>query len=149
MLINTIAKLLKIQAQKDQATYPRLAALANNVADSVLVDDGISLDFFHPIFDEVDDDTLAKFNEYHMSNPDIFKLFKDLANQTKDAGRNTYSAKSLMEVIRWNKSLVPGDTFKINNDYTSLYARLLIAQDSSFDGFFELRQIKGLTSKTA
>jgi hypothetical protein len=96
------------------------------------------------IFKNINQSTLSNFQKYHAEHPWIFEAFANLANQTRDSGLEEYSAKCLMEVLRWNESSA-GRTFKINNSYTSLQARLLIAIDPSFKKFFKLRVIVGLS----
>ncbi len=49
-----------------------------------------------------------------------------------------------MERVRWELEITSAGRFKVNNDYTSLYARLLIWQHPEFKGFFSLRTVTGL-----
>jgi hypothetical protein len=85
--------------------------------------------------------TLKRFKEFHQENPHIFKEFKQLAYKMKKAGRKKYSAQAIIYVIRFNQDLkTTGDVFKINNDFTSIYARLLMYRDLSMENFFEIRK---------
>lgn len=96
-------------------------------------------------FDEVDPQTRAEFNAYHKANPDIFKMFFEFASEILRTGRKQYSAKTIMERIRWEKDLKNSkEDFKINNNYTAYYARGLMQRYPEFIGFFEIRQTKGL-----
>ena len=58
-----------------------------------------------------------------------------------------WGAKSLWEVLRWElavNSNAPVSDYKLNNNYTSRYARKLMAEDKEEWGdFFQLRRLKG------
>lgn len=101
----------------------------------------------HKQFRGLNKASLKKFRKYHEDRPEIFDSFYTLASKTRNAGNSRYSAKCLMEVIRWEQDLQTPGGFKIDNNYTSLYARLLMAYDPSFEGFFELRNAYGPSSK--
>jgi hypothetical protein len=96
----------------------------------------------HPIFFEANDELLERFWEYHIENPWVYGAFKRLAHKMARV-RDRYGAPSIIQKIRWDHDVTTrGDSFKINNDYGALYARMLIAEDSSFEDFFELRRMK-------
>lgn len=101
----------------------------------------------HKQFRDLNKTSLKEFRKYHEDRPEIFDSFYTLASKTRNAGNGRYSAKCLMEVIRWEQDLQTPGGFKIDNNYTSLYARLLMAYDPSFEGFFELRNAYGPASK--
>jgi hypothetical protein len=87
--------------------------------------------------------TPMTFREFHEANPQIFALFKRFAQDAK-ARRPRFSARTILHRIRWYTAVETDDPagFKINNNWSPFYARLLILEDSSFDGFFELRRSK-------
>lgn len=84
-----------------------------------------------------------RFKKYHADNPRVYELFRRFAAQVKAAGHSRYSADALLHRIRWHTTVettgVVADGFKIANAYAAHYARLLIAADPSFAGFFILR----------
>lgn len=93
-------------------------------------------------YDDVTGDTLTTFRDYHRKNPEIWPLFVRFAAEAKAAGHKEYSAKTIFERIRWEISIVNrGQEFKLNNNFTSLYARLLMAKDANFKDFFEVRKL--------
>jgi len=93
----------------------------------------------------IDPCTLEAFKEYHKGNPEVFVFFKMFAEQAWNAGRLRYSAKTIMERVRWDMEMKhPGSEFKINNDWTALYARFLMYVEPKFRGFFATRECKGL-----
>ena len=84
-----------------------------------------------------------RFNTYHQENPNVYKLFKQFAIQSKYNGRRHFGAKAIMERVRWEVSIETKDAeFKINNNYTSRYVRLLEKEDPSFIGFFQKRELR-------
>lgn len=85
-----------------------------------------------------------KFWEYHEENPHVYELFKRFAGELKVSGRKNYGAKAIIERIRWHLMVeTHGEDFKMANNHTSCYARLLMAMEPSFEGFFELRHSPG------
>lgn len=91
-------------------------------------------------FADVSPRIVEQFFQYHEKNPHIFRLFSQYAWQVRKAGVFHYGAKAIMERIRWHYEIDQrAHEFKINNNYASCYARLLIQQDPAFTDFFELR----------
>lgn len=84
-----------------------------------------------------------QFREFHSKHPDVYELFSKFAKEAKENGACTYGAKSIMERIRWHyaTSSQNSETFKINNNYTSRYARMLADEQEDFNGFFETRSL--------
>lgn len=97
-------------------------------------------------FEGVDRETYEAFKKYHLANRRVWEMFEGLALKVKNQGFKTYSAKTIMEVIRWHEDIDTNtcERFKINNNYTSLYVRALIRKRPEFIGFFELREVHGL-----
>jgi len=86
---------------------------------------------------------LAEFRKFHRKNPWVFRLFKQLAFQAKEAGRKRYSHQAIWHILRWNFDLPTkglGD-YKLSNNYIALYARLAIKEHPKHfgHGFFRLR----------
>lgn len=85
--------------------------------------------------------SLQRFSKFHADNPCVYDEFKRLAFEIKSTGRKKYSAETIVNVIRWHRDLkTAGDVFEINNDFRSMYVRLLICHHPEFFDFFELRQ---------
>lgn len=83
------------------------------------------------------------FWQYHTENPEVFQLFLRFARQAKRAGMKRYGAKSIVERIRWHIAIETNDPeYKLNNNYTSRYARLLEREYPEFEGFFIKRRIR-------
>lgn len=90
--------------------------------------------------------TLAqKFEQYHKDNPHVYKLFLKYAKQVKSLGFDRFSSKAIFERLRWHLSFETKDydsAFKINNNYTSFYARKVMSEYPEFINFFETRTQK-------
>lgn len=107
---------------------------------SFLIDD---LD--HPIFETVAPHIKEKFIEYHENNPHVFQLFLKYARELSKANRRHYGVVAISERIRWHLNVeTTGDEFKINNNYRSCYARLLVSKyPDEFGSMFEIRRTPG------
>lgn len=90
-----------------------------------------------------DDGTIeGRFRRFHSDNPDVYAELRDLALDGIRAGRKKLGVAQLFEVLRWYRSLhTVGETLKLNNDYRSRYARLLMAQEPELADVFNLRSL--------
>lgn len=96
-----------------------------------------------PILISAEDKAEIAFRRYHHDNPHIFAAFRTLALRLYRAGVTHYGAKALMEIVRYETIIrARTEPLKINNNHTSRYARLLMEQDSRFDGFFSVRELR-------
>jgi hypothetical protein len=78
-----------------------------------------------------DDLTIAqRFAEFHAANPHVYNLLLKMALTDAEQGARRISPKLLVERLRASGlATAPGaDEYKINNIYTSHYARLLAAE---------------------
>lgn len=94
------------------------------------------------------------FEAYHAKNPEIFKLYCRFTTELLRRGYRRISPRFVMERIRWEKMIstvpTPGSgyhvsaskPFKINNNFSSRYARLLIDKVPDLDKVFETRALK-------
>lgn len=81
-----------------------------------------------------------RFQRFHERNPHVYRLLREMALGLK-ARRQRMGMKGLFEVLRWQYMVrTAGDDFKLNNDYTAPYARLLMAEEPQLRGFFETRK---------
>lgn len=84
-----------------------------------------------------------RFEVFHAANPHVARLLAEMALDLRRAGRTHYGMKALVEVLRFQYNVrTVGDVFKLNNNYTAHYARLLMEQYPELEGFFETRQIR-------
>jgi hypothetical protein len=81
------------------------------------------------------------FKEFHANNPQVYELFRRFTFQAIDAGRRDFGAKAVVERIRWSTMVeTKGDIFKINNNYTSWYARMFMNDHPEHYGLFQTRE---------
>jgi hypothetical protein len=81
-----------------------------------------------------------RFWQFHQSHPQVFRLLAEKGRQMLAAGQTHLSAKHLFEAIRCEASLrTIGAGFKLNNNQTAYYARLLTTQFPEFAGRFRFR----------
>lgn len=85
-----------------------------------------------------------KFLKYHEDNPEIYEILKRLAFEAKKKGRKKIGIKMLWEVMRWERFIHSNDPegYKLNNNYPSRYARLLMENEKELEGFFEVRKLR-------
>lgn len=82
-----------------------------------------------------------RFAAFHGRNPQVYRALRDMALEAKRRGNRQYGMKGLFEVLRWQHAMqTHGDPFKLNNNYTALYARLLMDNEPELADFFELRR---------
>jgi len=83
------------------------------------------------------------FRRFDAANPHIYDELCRLARLwIERRGVAHLGVKTLYEVARWNIALsTSGDPFKLNNNYTALYARKMMAHEPDLDGLFALRKL--------
>ncbi len=92
---------------------------------------------------EMELDIENKFYEYHKENPQIYAEFKKITLNLIGRGFKHYSAKGVFEIVRWSTGVSANDNiFKINNNYTPLYARLFEKEFPNMKDFFRKRDSK-------
>jgi len=81
------------------------------------------------------------FRAFHKANPHIYRILRKMALEYKRAGNEHCGIKMLWEALRYNSGIrTRGDAYKLNNNYTAHYARLLMDQERELRGFFETRE---------
>jgi hypothetical protein len=85
-----------------------------------------------------------KFFHFHRQNPHVYQGLEKFALMAKQAGKKKWGIKGIYERLRWETEIeTGGDGFKLNNNYTSRYARLLMEKNEELEGFFEIRERSG------
>jgi len=81
------------------------------------------------------------FWQFHHDHPEVYAELRLLALRLRDRGHGHYGIKALFEVVRFERAMLmtDDDSFKLNNNYSALYARLLMKEEPRLKGFFELR----------
>lgn len=83
-----------------------------------------------------------EFEAFHNRNKHIYKKLVEISRMAKRMGHGTYSINSLFEQLRWHYLVEHNDTqFKMNNNWRSLYARKIMANERDLNGFFVVRTL--------
>ncbi len=84
-----------------------------------------------------------QFLAFHAANPHVYTELRRMAVNLKGQGTMRYGIGSLFEVLRWRYAMqTQGSAFKLNNNWRSRYARLLMDEVAELDGFFETRELQ-------
>jgi hypothetical protein len=82
------------------------------------------------------------FEKFHAANPQIYRELVARARRAHDAGARRIGIGMLFEILRWRHILrTGGDEFKLNNNYRSYYARLIMLREPDLEGIFETRRL--------
>lgn len=93
------------------------------------------------------------FNAYHALNPHVYDEVKKLALAAINKGRQKISFKLIINVIRWERFMRTEEptvfnldgtlvAFKINDAYSSRYARLFVADFPQHADKIEFRELR-------
>jgi hypothetical protein len=93
------------------------------------------------------------FEEFHRLNPSVYNECKKLALDAIQKGRKKISFKLIINVIRWEKYLQTEEptlwnqdgkqvAFKINDAYSSRYARLFRSEFPQYADRIEFRDLR-------
>ena len=89
------------------------------------------------------EDLDSAFEQFRQANPDVERELLRFAQQARGTGLRHLGIAMLYERLRWYRHIESNDPdFKLNNDYRSRYARLLMRLDPSLEGLFETRKLK-------
>jgi hypothetical protein len=85
-----------------------------------------------------------QFRRFHEANPHVARILAQMALDLKRRGREHFGMKALFEALRYYSALqTEGDEWKLNNNHTSFYARLLMDRHPELEDFFEIRERRG------
>jgi hypothetical protein len=88
----------------------------------------------------------SRFESFHQHNEHVYGRLVQLALDLRKKGVVRYGIQGLIEIVRYERVMqtTGDDGFKINNDFGSRYARLIMQNHPDLDGFFETRELKSL-----
>lgn len=85
----------------------------------------------------------ARFVEFHHANPHVYARLVAMARQWRNAGHDKCSIDMLFHLLRWEHGIATtGDQFRLNDHFTSRYARLIAANEPDLSGLFNTRTLK-------
>jgi hypothetical protein len=81
--------------------------------------------------------------EYVKENPHVWAKFKEYAMAAKLSGRPYFSARTIVERIRWDTVVTEKNSdFKIANHVSPYLGRKLMKENSEFAGFFRTKVLE-------
>ena len=81
------------------------------------------------------------FEAFIEQRPDVYDLLVRLARDVKRRGVSDYGMKAVFERARWHFRIEKGEAdFKLNNNYTALFARRIMEREPDLAGFFKTRE---------
>lgn len=84
-----------------------------------------------------------RFESFHKLNPWVYEALAVLAGTYVRSGRKHIGMKHLCEIVRWEYfKATRGDDFRLNNNWTSRYARLLLEKHPEYEGVIEFRRLR-------
>ena len=87
----------------------------------------------------------ARFQRFHLAHPEVYDGLLGLTRQAASVGRTRIGIAMLFEVMRWHWIIAglpdEAEVFKLNNNYKSRYARLIMRRNPDLDGMFETRTL--------
>lgn len=86
------------------------------------------------------DQIFAAFRRFHKKNPGVWRAFREYADLLRAGGREHYSSRTIVAVLRFNSDLKTTDAdCKINNNFSVYYGRMYLAVTPEAGEFFKLR----------
>jgi hypothetical protein len=83
------------------------------------------------------------FWRFHRENPHVYHELVRLARAWRQRRSQKVGVGMLFEVLRWQMAMrTTGDTFKLNNNFRSYYARLIMAEERDLEGIFDTRSLR-------
>ena len=84
---------------------------------------------------------IEKFNRFHQRNPHVYHLIVDISKRMKQSGVHKFGMKGVFEYLRWQYTMqTQGERYRLNNIFTSIYARLVMETEVELRGFFDIRK---------
>lgn len=85
-----------------------------------------------------------RFENFHAANPHVYTALVALARRLKNRGHQRIGMGMLFEVLRWQWMMGtddPHSEYRLNNNYRSRYARLIMQQEPDLADVFETRRL--------
>jgi hypothetical protein len=85
-----------------------------------------------------------RFRTFHEQHPEVYATLVRLTREWKQRGRKKLGIGMVWERMRWEMAMETQDPsgYKLNNDYRSRYARLIMQQEPDLQGVFETRELR-------
>lgn len=84
-----------------------------------------------------------QFDRFHGENPRVYLEIVEFIKKLHSNGHRHYSMDAILHVVRYHRHIRTTDKdFKINNNYSSRYARLVMDRNPNLIDFFHTRELK-------
>ena len=85
-----------------------------------------------------------RFFAFNAANPHVYRRIVQLARKAKLRGLEHYSMAGIFHVLRWEIAIRTrgDDQFRLNDQFSSHYARMVDEREFDLKGFFELRKLR-------
>ncbi len=86
-----------------------------------------------------------RFADFHRANPHVYTELVVLARHAHRRGYRRIGIELLFCVLRWRSMMTTSADeygFKLNNNFTSRYARLIMAEHPELAGIFSTRELR-------
>lgn len=84
-----------------------------------------------------------RFLEFHKAHPEVYAAVVRFARDARERGRRRFGIKMIWERARWYLTIEHhSDDYKLNNNYHSRYARLVMTQEPDLADFFATRELR-------
>ncbi|MDQ8707857.1 hypothetical protein RCO28_36120 [Streptomyces sp. LHD-70] len=83
-----------------------------------------------------------RFEAFHASHPWVLEVLEELVGEWVERGGGRISVKALFEQLRWSHFRRDIPQIRLNNVFTSRYARLLCREHPEWADAFELRRLR-------
>lgn len=86
-----------------------------------------------------------EFEDYDRRHPEVYAGLVELARQAKSEGRGKYGIEALFVIFRWHRRQPEKDEgaeYKMNDHFTSRYARKIMEENADLRDFFRVRPLK-------
>lgn len=86
-----------------------------------------------------------RFEAFHEANPDVYDELVRYTREMLATGRRAFGIEMPYGKLRWERNIRtsdPSSTFKLNDHYTSRYARLIMRREPDLEGVFETRRLR-------
>ena len=85
-----------------------------------------------------------RFADFHVQNPGVYKAIAEIASVMKGRGIHKMGIALIFERLRWLHYIDTkgAEPFKLSNSFRAEYSRLIMQQEPSLAGFFEIRELR-------
>ena len=106
-----------------------------------------AVEFIPTLFDSVEvvherQSAEEAFKQFRRRNPWFLSRIATMAYEQRSRGYQRVSMKGIFELLRTQLS-AEGESYRLDNTWTSLAARVVMEQYPDLDGAFEVRKRKG------